>query len=305
MPSLRQLRYFLALEKHEHFGHAASACFVSQSAFSHAIRELEELLGARLVDRTNRSVTITNTGRDVAALARQVLQDVETLVDTARAGGGPLTGRLVLGAIPTIAPYLLPRALPMLRRRYPDLELFLQEGQSQQIVQDLHDGKLDVILLALPYPMRNVTTLDLFNDRFHLAYRKGSALVEPKHFRIENLDADSVLLLEEGHCLRDHALSACGIVQQDTVNSFSASSLTTLVEMVRADLGVTFIPEMALRAGALKGSGIATLPMPASNARRVGLVWRKGSARDEEFRLLGTLIREHWEKSAGTKNARA
>ena len=292
---MRQLQYFQALVEHGHFGRAAKACFVSQSAFSHAIRELEETLGAQLVDRTNRSVTITNIGRDIAVQARLVLQDVDALVDTARATTAPLSGPLVLGCIPTIAPYVLPQVLPKLQAAYPDLQLYLREGQSEHIVQELHDGNIDVILLALPYPMRNVTTMDLFADPFHLAYKRGTKLIDPKKFQVNRLNADSVLLLEEGHCLRDHALSACSIASPDTVNNFAASSLATLLEMVRADLGVTFIPEMALRAGRLKGTGIATLPMPAGNARRIGLGWRKGSGRDAEFRLLGELLQQEWD----------
>ncbi len=294
-PTLRQLRYFLALAEHGHFGRAAEACFVSQSAFSHAIRELEDRLGTKLVDRTNRSVTITNTGKDIAVHARLVLQDVEALVDTARATAAPLSGPLTLGSIPTIAPYMLPQALPKLRKAYPDLQLYLREGQSEHIVRELQDGNIDVILLALPYPMRNVVTLDLFDDPFHLAYRRGTKLIDPKNFQVNRLNADSVLLLEEGHCLRDHALSACGIARHDTVNSFAASSLATLLEMVRADLGVTFIPEMAIRAGRLKGTGIASLPMPAGNARRIGLGWRKGSSREAEFRLLGEMLQQEWD----------
>ncbi|MBT8421503.1 MAG: hydrogen peroxide-inducible genes activator [Gammaproteobacteria bacterium] len=293
-PTLRQLHYFLALVEHSHFGRAAEACFVSQSAFSHAIREMEDALGTQLVDRTNRSVTITNTGKDIAVQARLVLQDVETLVDTARATTAPLSGRLTLGSIPTIAPYLLPRALPKLRKAHPDLQLYLREGQSEHIVQELHDGNIDVILLALPYPMRNVTTLELFDDPFHLAYRRGTRLIDPKNFQVNRLNADSVLLLEEGHCLRDHALSACKIASRDSVNNFAASSLATLVEMVRADLGVTFIPEMAIRAGSLKGTGISTLPMPKGNLRKIGLGWRKGSGREAEFRLLGKLLQQEW-----------
>jgi len=292
-PTLRQLRYFLALVEHRHFSHAAEACCVSQSAFSHAIRELEEALGARLVDRTNRSVAITNAGQDIAAHARLVLQDIDALVDTARATAAPLSGRLVLGVIPTIAPYLLPRLIPALRKTYPDLSLYLREAQSEDIVHDLETGRIDVILLALPYAMRNVTTLELFADPFHLAYRKGTKLIDAKNFRPNRLNADSVMLLEDGHCLRDHALAACQLADLSNVNTFAASSLGTLIEMVRADLGVTFIPDMALRAGALKGTGIATLPLPENSARCIGLGWRKGSGRAEEFALLGELIRKH------------
>ncbi|MDH3952954.1 MAG: LysR substrate-binding domain-containing protein, partial [Gammaproteobacteria bacterium] len=245
LPTVKQLRYFVALTETEHFGRAAEACFVSQSAFSNAIQELESLLEVQLVDRTNRSVTITAMGQQVATQARLCLRDVESLVEMARGQREPLTGELHLGVIPTIAPFLLPAALPKLRRNYPKLELYLHEDQSQRIYARLMDGELDLLLLALPYEMRGVDILPLFKDRFSLAYRHGTKRVDPDNYRFNRLDADSILLLEDGHCLRDHALAACKIRNTQKIRRIGASSVLTLVEMVDADLGITFLPELA------------------------------------------------------------
>ena len=292
VPTLKQLQYFLALTETEHFGRAAERCFVSQSAFSNAIRELETHLGAELVDRTNRSVTITATGQEVAVQARLVLRDVEDLVETARGPGEPLTGELRLGVIPTIAPFILPKTLPKLRRSYPALELLLTEDQTDRIYQRLMDGELDVLLLALPWDLRGVEQLELFKDPFCLACRDGTKRVDPENYRFSRLDADSILLLEDGHCLRDHALAACKIRGTEKVRRFGASSLLTLIEMVDADLGVTFLPEMARDSALLRNTRVKLWPMSESSYRTIGLVWRKGSRRIEEFRLLGDFLCE-------------
>lgn len=293
LPSIRQLQYFLALDEHGHFGRAASACFVSQSGFSHAIGELEKTLGTRLVDRTKRSVTITRTGRDVAKQARQCLQDMRMLARTAKAAQQPLSGPLMLGVIPTIAPFLLPRIVPTLRANYPGLELYLREHKTETLCEQLKDGDLDVLLLALPWSMRNVVTLELFQDPFLLAYNRRTKLLDPQRPNLGRLAPNSVMLLEDGHCLREHTISACKIRDLTSVNRFAASSLTTLLEMVNANLGVTFIPAMAVASGSLRGTQINTLPMPDKSYRTIGLAWRSGSSRAEEFRLLGEFIRTH------------
>jgi LysR family hydrogen peroxide-inducible transcriptional activator len=293
VPTLRQLQYFLALTETEHFGRAAERCFVSQSAFSNAIRELETQLGAELVDRTNRSVTITATGQEVAVQARLVLRDVEDLVETARGTVEPLTGELRLGVIPTIAPFILPAALPELRKAYPRLELLLTEDQTERVYRRLMDGELDVLLLALPWDMRGVEKLELFNDAFCLACREGTSRVDPENYRFSRLDADSILLLEDGHCLRDHALAACKIRATEKVRRFGASSLLTLIEMVDADLGITFLPEMAHGSALLRNTRVRLWPIGESSYRTIGLVWRKGSRRIDEFRLLGKFLSEH------------
>ena len=292
-PTLKQLRYFLALTETEHFGRAAERCFVSQSAFSNAIQELETTLGARLVDRTNRSVTITSMGQEVAVQARLVMRDVESLVDMSRGRGEPLTGELRLGVIPTIAPFLLPSVLPKLRKRYPKLELLLAEDQTERIHRRLLDGDLDVLLLALPWELRGVDEMPLFDDPFCLACREGTERVDPENYRFNRLTSDSILLLEDGHCLRDHALAACKIRNTEKVRRFGASSLLTLIEMVDADLGITFLPELVKGSALLRNTRVRLWPIGERSYRTIGLVWRKGSGRVEEFRLLGEFFRDN------------
>jgi LysR family hydrogen peroxide-inducible transcriptional activator len=294
-PTIKQLRYFVALVETEHFGRAAEACFVSQSAFSNAIQELENLLGARLVDRTNRSVTITSMGQHVATQARLCLRDVEALVDIAKGGQKPLTGELHLGVIPTIAPFMLPGVLPELRTKFPELQLYLHEEQSQRIYERLMDGELDLLLLALPYDMRGVEIMPLFKDRFVLANREGTDRVDPDNYRFNRLDADSILLLEDGHCLRDHALAACKIKNTEKVRRIGASSVLTLVEMVDADLGITFLPEMARGSSILKSTRVRLTPLSDKSYRTIGLAWRKGTSRDDEFRMLGDYLTKQYQ----------
>lgn len=295
LPTNRQLQYFIALEKHRHFGKAAEACYVSQPAFSVAIQELESMLNVQLVDRTKKQVTITAIGKEVATQARLALTDMEGIIDIARENQQPLSGHLSLGVIPTIAPFLLPELLPRLRKSFPKLDLFLHEDQTERVYELMMLGELDVILIALPYSLRGVETLSLFRDNFHLACRKGSRLIDPENYAIDNLPEESVLLLEDGHCLRDHALSACKIRNLDKVSKITASSLLTLVQMVDADLGVTFIPEMALHSNLLKHTRIITRPLAKNSFREIGLVWRKGSRRKKEFKLLAEQIRPNGE----------
>ena len=290
-PSTRQLRYFAALAEQRHFGKAAAACFVSQSAFSIAIRELETLLGVRLVDRTNRRVTITALGQEVATQARLCLRDIEGLVALAHTERTPLAGPLRLGVIPTIAPFLLPRVLPRLRKVLPRLQLFLHEGTTVEIHGKLLKGELDLLLLALPFELDNVEVQSLFRDAFRLACRRGSRLVNPANYSYSRLDRDAVLLLNEGHCLREHAISACRLKSAEKISPFAASSLLTLIEMVDADLGITFLPEMAEGSALLAGTRVQTYPLPDRNYREIGLAWRQGSTRGAEFRQLGEHLR--------------
>lgn len=292
LPTIRQLRYFVTLEQLGHFGRAAEACFVSQSAFSVAIRDLEQLLGVRLVERTNRKVTITPEGREVATQARLCLRDLESLVDIARERSKPLSGPLRLGVIPTIAPFLLPTALPNIRRRYPALQLFIREALTEPLLDGLLGGSLDLLLLALPYPTKNVEVMPLFRDRFLLACRADTRLVDPKRFAVNRLAAESILLLEEGHCLREHALAACRLRNRSRLAPFSASSLHTLLEMVDGDLGVTFVPEMAAESGLLRHTRIRTWPLKDDSYREIALAWRSSSVHRNEYRELGAIIRD-------------
>lgn len=300
IPTLKQLQYFVALTETGHFGRAADRCFVSQSAFSKAIQELETSLGAQLVDRTNRNVTITATGQEVAVQARLVIRDVDSLVEIARGQNEPLTGELRLGVIPTIAPFLLPVALPKLRKDYPKLELLLAEDQTDRIYHRLMKGDLDVLLLALPWQMQGVEEMPLFKDKFCLACRDGTERVDPQNYRYNRLDADSILLLEDGHCLREHALAACKLRDTEKVRRFGASSLLTLIEMVDADLGITFLPELALGSTLLRNTRVKLWPIGERSYRTIGIVWRKGSRRADEFRLLGEFVRNCWQLTERT-----
>jgi LysR family hydrogen peroxide-inducible transcriptional activator len=293
LPTVKQLRYFVTLVEEGHFGRAAAASFVSQSAFSSAIKELESVLRTRLVDRTNRQVTITATGQEIAVQARLCLRDLEALVEIAQGQREPLGGELRLGVIPTIAPFLLPAALPKLRRKFPKLRLFLIEDQTERLHEKLLQGEIDVMLLALPYELRNTEKLPLFRDRFFLACRDDTKLVEPDNYRFNRLDSDTVLLLEDGHCLRDHALDACRIRSTEKISRFAAGSLLTLVEMVDADMGITYLPEMAGGSALLRNTRVRMYPLGDRSYRTIGLAWRKGSDRSEEFRLLGEFLKSH------------
>ena len=293
LPTVKQLRYLIELEKHGHFGKAAEACFVSQSAFSVAIRELESTLGTQLFDRTNKSVTITAMGQEIVVQARLVVRDLEALMDMARVSSEPLSGKLRLGVIPTISPFLLPKILPKLRTHFPQLQLFLQEDTTQRVYERLMSGELDLILIAFPYELRNVEKMKLFNDQFLLAYKTGSQFIDTQKVTVDHLQSESILLLEDGHCLRDHALSACKIRNLNKVSHFAASSLLTLIEMVEADLGVTYLPEMAKSSPMLKNTNIKTQAMPKNSHREIGLIWRQGSARGEEFKMLGEFIKKN------------
>ena len=295
-PTIKQLRYFVSLCDEEHFGRAAASSFVSQSAFGSAIQDLEAALYTQLVDRTNRQVTITATGREIATQARLCLRDVESLVEMAGRQKSPLSGPLKLGIIPTIAPFLLPTLLPRLRKSFPELRLFLAEDQTDRIHAKLLDGDLDVLILALPYELRSVEKLSLFKDPFCLAANVGTQSVDPNNYRFNRLQSNSILLLEDGHCLREQAIAACRIRNTEKISRFAASSLLTLIEMVDADLGITFLPEIARGSTLLKNTRVKMYPLDDKSFRTIGLVWRKGSARADEFRMLGKFIREHHKK---------
>jgi LysR family transcriptional regulator, hydrogen peroxide-inducible genes activator len=293
LPTLKQLRYLTALDEHRHFGRAAEACFVSQSTLSAGIQELEALLNASLVERSNRSVVFTALGREIAAKARVVLKEAQELAETAAAAKEPLSGALRLGVIPTIAPFLLPSVLPKLRKAYPRLKLFLTEDLTGRLVDQLHDGSLDCLLLALPAELGEAQEMPLLDDAFQLVCRKDHPLARKAKLKLADLADVPLLLLTDGHCLRDHALAACRLPQRATGADVAATSLHTLVEMAANGLGVTLLPEMALKAKILKGGELVARPFDESHpGRKIGLAWRKTSAREKEFRLLGQAIRD-------------
>ncbi|MGE0178746.1 MAG: hydrogen peroxide-inducible genes activator [Sphingomonas sp.] len=292
LPTLKQLQYLVVLREHGHFGRAAEACFVTQSTLSAGIKELESLIGITLVERTRRVVRFTPLGIRVADKARRILRETEDLADMVRAAGKPLAGELRMGVIPTIAPFLLPSLLPRLRATWPDLKLYLREETSQHACDALQRGQLDCVLLALPFACGEVDREELFEDRFLVAFPPGAAAALPEAVTADAIDESSLLLLEDGHCLKDHALSACSRPELRAEASIMGTSLHTLVQMVDNGLGTTLVPEMAVQAGILEGTGIVARRLDAAHpSRRIALVWRRGSPREKEFRLLAAALK--------------
>jgi LysR family transcriptional regulator, hydrogen peroxide-inducible genes activator len=292
LPTIKQLQYLVALRQHGHFGKAAEACFVTQSTLSAGLRELENLLGVMLVERTRRVVRFTSLGRKVADKAVRVLRECEELADIARAEGQPLNGELRMGVIPTIAPFLLPAMLPRLRSQWPSLKLYLREDTSQAACDALHRGQLDCVLLAMPYGCGDIDKAMLFDDRLFVAFPRGEAPPQPT-VEAHMIDENRLLLLEDGHCLKDHALSACNRPELRAGAAMMGTSLHTLVQMVDNGLGLTFIPAMAIEAGILDGTNVDARPLQSEQgARQIALIWRRSSPREEEFQLLAGTLRQ-------------
>jgi LysR family transcriptional regulator, hydrogen peroxide-inducible genes activator len=291
LPTLKQLQYLVALRRHGHFGKAAESCFVTQSTLSAGLRELETLLGVTLVERTRRVVRFTPLGQRISDKALRILRESEELADLARAESQPLTGELRMGVIPTIAPFLLPAMLPRLRREWPSLKLFLREEASQAACDALHRGQLDCVLLAMPYACGEVDVAVLFDDPLYVAFPKGEAPGEGA-VAPGAIDETRLLLLEDGHCLKDHALSACNRPELRAEATMMGTSLHTLVQMVDNGLGQTFVPAMAIESGILENTGIVARPLRSrNNSRRIALAWRKSSPRHDEFALLAGTLR--------------
>ena len=292
LPTIKQLQYLVALRRHGHFGKAAEACFVTQSTLSAGLRELETLLGVTLVERTRRVVRFTPLGLKIADKAQRVLRESEELADLARAEGQPLTGELRMGVIPTIAPFLLPAMLPRLRRQWPSLKLFLREETSQAACDALHRGLLDCVLLAMPYACGEVEKAELFDDPLYVAFPKGEAPLTAE-VDARAIDESRLLLLEDGHCLKDHALAACNRPELRAEATMMGTSLHTLVQMVDNGLGQTFVPAMAIESGILDGTNIVARPLRSKNgSRQIALAWRRSSPREEEFHLLAAALRD-------------
>ncbi len=290
LPTLKQLQYLIALHDQGHFGRAAEACFVTQSTLSAGIRELETLIGVVLVERTRRVVRFTPVGEKLAAKARRVLREAEELGDLARAAGRPLSGELRMSVIPTIAPFMLPRILPRLRAGYPDLRLFLREEASAVACDGLNQGRTDCVLLALPFPCGDVETAPLFDDPLLVAYARADDPPE-RAIAPETIDGSRLLLLEDGHCLKDHALAACDRPELRAEATMLGTSLHTVVQMVDNGLGLTLLPDMAVRAGILDGTSVRAHPLASPAAQRtIALIWRRGSPRERDFRLLAEVL---------------
>src|SRR5437764_1515350 len=291
LPTIKQLQYLVALREHGHFGKAADACFVTQSTLSAGLRELETSLGVMLVERTRRIVRFTALGERIADKAVRLLREAEELAEMTRAEGKPLHGELRMGVIPTIAPFLLPAMLPRLRSEWPSLKLYLREETSGAACEALHRGQLDCVLLALPFACGDVDRAMLFDDPLYVAYPAGQAPVAPS-VAADEIDESRLLLLEDGHCLKDHALSACNRPELRAHAAMMGTSLHTLVQMVDNGLGVTFVPGMAIESGILTGTGVEARPLRSDHPyRRIALIWRRSSPRETEFLLLATALR--------------
>lgn len=292
LPTIKQLQYLIALHEHGHFGRAADASYVSQSTLSAGIRELESLLGVTLVERSRRVVRFTSLGEQVVAKAQMLLRQAEELSQLVQAAGKPLSGQLRMSVIPTIAPFLIPRLLPRLRQERPDLELMLREETSQDALESLHHGRADCVLLALPFDTGDVEIEHISDDALFVAFPKDDPRDPPASIAPDMIDQGRLLLLEDGHCLRDHALAACNRSELRASASMIGTSLHTLVQMVDNDLGLTMLPEMALEAGILAGTDVVARPVESATAKReIVLVWRKNSPREADFRLLAEELR--------------
>ncbi|MBS0285448.1 MAG: hydrogen peroxide-inducible genes activator [Proteobacteria bacterium] len=293
LPTLKQLQYLIALKDHGHFGRAAESCYVTQSTLSAGIRELEMLIGVTLVERTRRVVRFTPLGERIAGKARKVLREAEELGDMARAAGRPLSGEMRMSVIPTIAPFLLPRILPRLRADYPDLKLFLREEPSAAACDSLHNGRADCVLLALPYACGEVATQPLFDDRLFVAFPEGEMSAGTAPVSASEIDETRLLLLEDGHCLKEHALAACNRPELRAEAQMLGTSLHTIVQMVDNGLGVTMLPEMALKAGILDHTAIRARPLAGEHPlRTIALAWRRASPRERDFLLLAEVLAE-------------
>ena len=298
-PSIKQLKYLCAVAEHRHFSKAAAACHVTQSTLSAAIQELESQLGVKIFERNKKTVLITSLGEKLLVQARIVLGDVENFVGIARAHEAPLVGDLRLGVIPTIGPFLLPAILSDLRKSFDKLKLYLKEEMSAQLVQQLQQGQLDLIILAFPFPLPDMETVSLFKDEFLLCLPPGHELEKVQQVKQHQLRGQSLLLLEEGHCLRDHALEACKLASADTDLVYQGTSLHTLVQMVANGLGMTLLPAMSIKADVLGDTHLQTKHFSNENvSREVGMAWRKSDPRRAEYLLLAEFVKEHIGHSA-------
>jgi LysR family hydrogen peroxide-inducible transcriptional activator len=294
LPTLRQLQYLKLLVEHGSFSRAAEAAHVTQPTLSAGIQELERTIGAPVVDRARSGVILTAAGQEAAVRAEAILAQAEDLVQAARGAGEPLVGRFRLGVIPTIAPFLLPMALPKLRERFPKLRLFLREDLTHKLVAALKAGALDAALIALPYDLAGLHYAHVSDDELLAALPWNHPLAGGAQVSPASMEGDDLILLEDGHCLRDHALAACGLEppKVGADENFAATSLPTLVQMVGSGLGVSFIPAMAVKAGLAEAAHVAVRPLQADRpSREIVVVWRAGSSRGIEGRLLAETLR--------------
>jgi len=277
LPTLRQLHYLTAVVELKHFGHAAERCFVTQSTLSASIRDLENILDAQLLERTNRKVLPTALGLEIADRALDILSLSADLVDLARSESNPLVGRIKIGVIPSISPFLLPKALPNIRKQLPQIELVLVEDQSERLLKKLRAGDIDLAILAFPYDIGDLSHSIFAKENFWVALPNNHPLTSKTSIKAEQIPLDDLLLLSEGHCLREHALSACQLPTTIKRTSVQGTSLYTLIEMVAGGLGITLIPEMAINSDMVSRADIVLKPLSTEDnkaMRELGLVWR-------------------------------
>ena len=292
LPTLRQLEFLCAIADHGSFSKAADACHVTQPTLSAAIKEVEGLLGVQLIERESRGASLTPAGEAALERARIILSDTADLVSAARQAGAPLSGPFRLGAIPTIAPFLLPRTLKALRRAHPDLKLYLREDQTERLLDGLKARTLDAALIALPWDAPGIETMDLGDDDFMLVAPADHKLVQSAELAASDLADEDVLLLEDGHCRRDHALSVCRLPSKRGGADVTATSLPTLVHMVAGGLGVSLLPKLAIDAGVTSGAEVELRAFETPLiGRRIGIAWRTGSPRASEAQMIGEIVR--------------
>ncbi|HET7662890.1 MAG TPA: DNA-binding transcriptional regulator OxyR [Rhodanobacteraceae bacterium] len=277
--NLRDLRYLVALAEHRHFGHAAEACFVSQPTLSTQIRKLEDELGVKLIERTPRRALLTDAGRDIAERARSVLNEIEQIRSVARRSSDPESGTVRLGIFPTLGPYLLPHVVPMVHQRFPRLELLLVEEKTEEVLSRLREGKLDACIVALPVHDEQLHAEFLFEEPFLLAVPQGHPLAHKKSLQLDDLSHQNLLLLEDGHCLRDQALEVCHLAGASEKSGFRATSLETLRQMVAADVGITLLPTLAVKPPVVQAPNVHLVEFRGHPPhRRIAMLWRKSSA---------------------------
>lgn len=293
MITIRQMRYFEALAATGHFGKAASLVNVSQPALSAQIAEMEAFLEVRLVERTRSGAFLTPEGQDLLPDIRAILENIDRLQARVKAGQGPLRGRLRLGIIPTVAPYLVPELIPEVRSHYPDLNIELKESLTSNCLDDLKHGKLDCAVVALPVHGDGIESIFLFEDRFLIASAEDERTILMSPMTEDNVDVERLLLLEEGHCLRDQALAVCGTAAGRRVANYGATSMSTLLQMVSHGMGITLIPEIAVRDERTRNRMRIVPFAEPQPSRRIGLVWRSSaSAKRRDFEALAKVVRE-------------
>ncbi len=290
LPSVKQMQYLVAVNETQHFGKAADACFVTQSALSTGIRELENLLGVKLFERSRKQISTTPVGEEIGRQAKHCLQEIGVMIEMAERNNKPLSGPVRLGIIPTIAPFMLPGLLPVLRSEFAEMDFFLSEDLTAGLYEHLQNGDLDLLLVALPYSMPDTEQRVLFKDPLMLAFHGDTRHIDPETWEPREASLDMLMLLEEGHCLRDHALDKIMPNKKRNINPFNASSLSTLIHMIGSDLGFSLLPQMAIDSPVVQNSGIKLRSLGTESSREIAMVWRKGSARSEDFRVVADTV---------------